>query len=157
MAETPEETPEETQTLPEDAPEETPTETQTLPTFDTLEERGGVRTSSGEKMSYDPEDLPEPEPVEGGDQPDPAVEAMDEAVAQVQADLEATEPDRTPNGDSPPATEDPATGDSTTGPEKPAGNASRDDWVAYAKAMGATDEDLEGYSRDEIRDDYPDE
>lgn len=28
------------------------------------------------------------------------------------------------------------------GVEEPAGNASRDDWAAYAKAKGATDEDL---------------
>jgi len=42
---------------------------------------------------------------------------------------------------------------------KPGGNASRDDWVAYAKSDAGgnkTDEELEGKSRDEIRDSYND-
>lgn len=38
--------------------------------------------------------------------------------------------------------------------EKPKGNASREAWVEYATAHGATDEDLEGKSRDEIRDQF---
>lgn len=45
------------------------------------------------------------------------------------------------------------------GPTEPAGNASRDDWAAFAKAKGATDEDLvddqgEPLGRDELRAKY---
>jgi hypothetical protein len=47
------------------------------------------------------------------------------------------------------------------GPEKPAGNASTDEWAAYARAQGATDTDLAGddgkpLGRDEIRAKYGD-
>lgn len=36
--------------------------------------------------------------------------------------------------------------------DRPGGNASLDEWHAYALAHGQTDEDLEGKSRNEIRD-----
>lgn len=36
--------------------------------------------------------------------------------------------------------------------EAPAGNASRDEWEAYALSTGRTEDDLEGLSRNEIRD-----
>ena len=39
-------------------------------------------------------------------------------------------------------------------PEVPAGNAGRDDWVAYALATGADPGDLEGKGRDQIRSEY---
>lgn len=35
--------------------------------------------------------------------------------------------------------------------EQPAGNGSLEDWAAFAQSKGATDEDLEGKSRNEIR------
>ena len=36
----------------------------------------------------------------------------------------------------------------------PAGNASTEVWQAYARSKGATDADLEGKSRDELREQY---
>lgn len=43
-------------------------------------------------------------------------------------------------------------------PEQPAGNASRDDWAGYVLAAGlATEDDLEGLNRDQIRDTYKQE
>lgn len=38
--------------------------------------------------------------------------------------------------------------------EAPAGNASLEEWQAYAKASGATDADLEGKGRNDLRDQY---
>ena len=38
----------------------------------------------------------------------------------------------------------------------PAGNASRDAWAAYALTQGATDAELDGLSRNDIRDAYGD-
>lgn len=38
----------------------------------------------------------------------------------------------------------------------PRGNASLEAWQEYAKSKGATDEDLDGKSRDEVRDQYAD-
>lgn len=37
---------------------------------------------------------------------------------------------------------------------KPAGNASTEVWQDYARSKGATDADLEGKSRDDLRDAY---
>lgn len=42
--------------------------------------------------------------------------------------------------------------DAASGSEVPAGNASRDEWEAYALSAGRTEKDLEGLSRNEIRD-----
>lgn len=39
-----------------------------------------------------------------------------------------------------------------TADDIPAGNASRDEWEAYALSTGRTEDDLEGLSRNEIRD-----
>ena len=36
--------------------------------------------------------------------------------------------------------------------DRPAGNASLADWVEYAESQGKTEEDLHGFSRDDIRD-----
>jgi hypothetical protein len=38
--------------------------------------------------------------------------------------------------------------------EKPAGNAGLDEWTVYARSQGATDDDLEGLSRNDVRDLY---
>lgn len=38
--------------------------------------------------------------------------------------------------------------------EKPAGNASTEAWQEYARSKGATDADLDGKSRDELREQY---
>lgn len=38
--------------------------------------------------------------------------------------------------------------------DRPAGNASTEDWQEYARTQGATDADLEGLSRNELRDKY---
>lgn len=49
--------------------------------------------------------------------------------------------------------EEPDEGDEDPGEgEKPAGNASLDDWRAYALANGKSETDLDGLKRDEIRD-----
>lgn len=40
--------------------------------------------------------------------------------------------------------------------EKPSANASKGEWEAYARAMGATSADLEGLGRNDIRDRYGD-
>lgn len=41
------------------------------------------------------------------------------------------------------------------GPTPPAGNASRDEWAAYVVAAGlATEEQIDGVGRDELRDTY---
>lgn len=37
---------------------------------------------------------------------------------------------------------------------KPAGNAGLDEWAAYARSQGATDADLDGLSRNDVRDLY---
>lgn len=39
---------------------------------------------------------------------------------------------------------------------KPAGNASLEDWQEYARSQGASGEDLEGKSRNDLRDAYSD-
>lgn len=38
--------------------------------------------------------------------------------------------------------------------EEPGGNASREEWAAYARTRGATDDDLKDLKRDDIRDKY---
>ena len=38
--------------------------------------------------------------------------------------------------------------------DKPAGNASLAEWAEYATALGATEDDLHGMTRDEVRDTY---
>ena len=38
--------------------------------------------------------------------------------------------------------------------EKPAGNASLEDWQAYATSKGMTEEELDGLTRDDLRDLY---
>jgi hypothetical protein len=42
--------------------------------------------------------------------------------------------------------------DPPTGDEKPAGNASHDEWVAYAVSQGVDQDEAEAKSRDELRD-----
>ena len=39
-------------------------------------------------------------------------------------------------------------------PVQPAGNASLEDWQDYARSQGASDEDLDGVSRNDLRDAY---
>ena len=41
-----------------------------------------------------------------------------------------------------------------SGVDKPAGNAGLDEWTVYARSQGATDDDLEGLSRNDVRDLY---
>lgn len=38
--------------------------------------------------------------------------------------------------------------------EAPAGNASLEDWQEYARSQGASDDDLEGKSRNDLRDEF---
>lgn len=38
--------------------------------------------------------------------------------------------------------------------ERPSGNASKADWVAYAVAQGADEDEANGQSRDELREQY---
>lgn len=60
--------------------------------------------------------------------------------------------------DEPEPVTDPAEDDllGTEPPAKPHGNAGYDAWAEYARAMGASEEDLAGLSRDEIRSLYTD-
>ena len=68
----------------------------------------------------------------------------------------------TPDPDSP----DPVEGDSApastspdqtaTGPERPARNASREEWAEYAKARGVTEEEIKDLKRDQISEIFPD-
>lgn len=51
------------------------------------------------------------------------------------------------SGDDKPVDEKPAD-------EKPHGNASLETWQKFAKSKGASDEDLDGLSRDEVRELY---
>lgn len=39
-------------------------------------------------------------------------------------------------------------------PEVPSGNASKADWLAFALATGATEEDVTGLTRDQLREQY---
>lgn len=48
----------------------------------------------------------------------------------------------------------PAEGDSEPGSEQPAGNASLEEWQEFARTQGATDADLDGKSRNDLRDQY---
>lgn len=41
-----------------------------------------------------------------------------------------------------------------SGVDKPAGNAGLDEWTAYARSQGVSDDDLEGLSRNDVRDLY---
>jgi hypothetical protein len=41
-------------------------------------------------------------------------------------------------------------------PDAPSGNASLEAWQDYAKSQGASDDDLEGLSRNDLRDKYSD-
>ena len=56
--------------------------------------------------------------------------------------------------DSPAAPAGNASTDEQTDTDPPAGNASTEVWQAYARSKGATDADLEGKSRDELREQY---
>jgi hypothetical protein len=70
----------------------------------------------------------------GNQQPGTSPESTGEADAGTQTDADSTE--------------------ETEGVEEPAGNAGLDEWQAYAKSKGATDEDLEGKGRNDLRDQY---
>jgi hypothetical protein len=69
---------------------------------------------------------------------------------QVSAGKHAAVPEAPPAD--PAAPVDPA--DPEAAGQAPRGNASLDEWVAYAKTQGATDEELAGLSRDQVRDKY---
>ena len=62
-------------------------------------------------------------------------------------------PDASPAPVEPDEVPDPAPEPETL-PERPAGNASKDAWLDYAVALGATREDVEALSRNELRDQY---
>jgi hypothetical protein len=44
--------------------------------------------------------------------------------------------------------------DAGSADKKPAGNATTEEWQDYARSQGASDEDLEGQSRDDLRKQY---
>lgn len=59
------------------------------------------------------------------------------------------------NGDPIPADGEPSDGDLEQGaPVRPAGSASLADWQGYAIASGASPEDIEGMTRDALREQY---
>lgn len=45
-------------------------------------------------------------------------------------------------------------GSQPTAAEKPGGNASLEEWQTFARTMGATDADLDGRTRNDLRDTY---
>lgn len=45
-------------------------------------------------------------------------------------------------------------GEAESGSEQPAGNASLEEWQEFARTQGATDTDLDGKSRNDLRDQY---
>ena len=47
-----------------------------------------------------------------------------------------------------------ASPDASATPEQPKGNASRDEWVDHALATGASEGDVEGLSRNELREQF---
>lgn len=68
-------------------------------------------------------------PIVSGDVPgDPSTQDVKETVATVEA--------------------------TDTTPEEPAGNAPTDEWQAYALASGATEADIEGLGRNELREQF---
>lgn len=52
-----------------------------------------------------------------------------------------------------PASTEPGAGEASA-VEAPAGNASLEDWQEFARSKGASDEDLEGKTRNDLRDSY---
>lgn len=95
----------------------------------------------------DPNSGAAPQP---GGHPYPAVSQNDEPT-DVGADTSSLTPDETPQGEQPAG--------AVQSQEVPAGNASRDVWVEYARGQGATAEELAsvddgGLSRDELRAKY---
>lgn len=77
---------------------------------------------------------PAPEPETGPETPEEA-EATPSATEEVSVPENAGE-------------------DASVVVEQPSGNGSTEEWAAFAKSKGATDEDLEGMSRNEIRAKY---
>lgn len=51
-------------------------------------------------------------------------------------------------------TEDAASGDPVVGVEQPSGNASADEWRAYAISQGASEDDVKDLGRNQLRDKY---
>ena len=84
-----------------------------------------------DRFNGDPD--PEPQGDESG-QPESPITAPDETQSE-------GDPDPEPQGDE---------------SGQPAGNASLQTWRDWAQSKGATDADLEGLSRNEIRDQYGD-
>jgi hypothetical protein len=81
------------------------------------------------------------DPAEAEVLADPDQDSADEELpSQDEAPAESTEPSEDPDGHE--------------SDGKPRGNASTETWVEYAKSQGASDEDLDGLTRDEIRDLY---
>lgn len=75
-----------------------------------------------------------------------------------QSQVESTpEPENAPEKDgTDPEDDDDLIGGAPTAVQKPGGNGSLEEWVAYAKAQGADPAELEGKSRNEIRSLYSD-
>lgn len=113
-----------------------------------------------QQVEVEPENqrAPEPEPETGDDEGD-KTPGEDEAGQTVEEEpVVLTEPDGEPT-DVADETETETQTEEPPAPvvEKPAGNASREAWVDYAKSPAGgelTDEQLEGQTRDEIRDLY---
>ena len=84
-------------------------------------------------------------------------ETPEKPVSSPESDSQAPTPTEGENGPETPEedVEEDLIGDAPTA-EKPAGNGSLEDWAAYARSQGATAEDLDGKSRNEIRAAYGD-
>lgn len=87
---------------------------------------------------------------DGEDEPSEGSESDESDSEEPSGDSEGSEAPAEPTGDNAPGT-------NVREPhlvEKPAGNASIEAWQDYARSQGVSDDDLEGKSRDDLRDLY---
>lgn len=121
--------------------------------------RSMTRDSIAEKYGQPVEETePAADPAAETVQPEPVEAAKDLSVAT--GALEPPEDAAPPSGDPAAETVQPEpveAAEEVAGPagaNQPTGNASRGEWARFAKSQGATDEDLEGLGRNEIRAKY---
>lgn len=93
---------------------------------------------------------PEPEEPEEPEEPVSSPESDSQAPTPTEGEDGPEKPEEDADGG-----DEDLIGDAPT-VEQPAGNGSLEDWTAYARSKGATAEDLDGKSRNEIRAAYGD-
>lgn len=104
-------------------------------------------TATGANPSY------QEDRASGIGEPDPDVPAEANELVDVTEPAEVVEVDEAePDGEAAPAAE--AEGDGEVVLEPPAGNASGEEWRAYAISQGMSSEEADSMGRDELRDRY---